>query len=44
MQVLLDEAQENYKPEIVIELQSNTPEDAEANIQRLLQWIRSQPN
>lgn len=38
MQVILDEAREAYDPEIVHELQSNTKEDMEANIQRVHAW------
>ena len=40
MQVILDEAREAYPEEIVIELQSDTIEDMEANVQRVLQWMQ----
>lgn len=37
-QVLLDEAREAYKPEIVHELRSDGPEDLEANLAALENW------
>eukprot|EP00004_Rigifila_ramosa_P019860 TRINITY_DN5105_c0_g1_i2.p1 TRINITY_DN5105_c0_g1~~TRINITY_DN5105_c0_g1_i2.p1 ORF type:complete len:190 (-),score=28.65 TRINITY_DN5105_c0_g1_i2:28-597(-) len=40
MQVILDEARESYREEIVIELPSNTVEDMESNIARLCTWVR----
>eukprot|EP00320_Phaeocystis_rex_P014788 CAMPEP_0119073440 /NCGR_PEP_ID=MMETSP1178-20130426/65443_1 /TAXON_ID=33656 /ORGANISM="unid sp, Strain CCMP2000" /LENGTH=179 /DNA_ID=CAMNT_0007055519 /DNA_START=18 /DNA_END=557 /DNA_ORIENTATION=- len=40
MQVVLDEARESYKEEIVIELRSDTVEDIESNVQRVLQWMQ----
>jgi len=39
MQVLLDEARESYKEEIVIELSSDSLEALEANVGRIVQWI-----
>lgn len=39
MQVILDEAREAYAEEIVVELPSNSTEDIESNVQRVLQWI-----
>ena len=41
MQTVLDEAREAFAAEIVIELQSNTPEDVESNVERILAWIES---
>lgn len=38
MQVILDEARDAYVPEVVVELDSNTVEDMEANIDRIVQW------
>lgn len=38
MQVILDEARQSYAQEIVHELQSNTIEDLQANVQRACQW------
>jgi adenylate kinase len=39
MQVLLSEAQESYDLAIVIELQSNTSEDIESNVERIQAWL-----
>lgn len=41
MQVLLDEARESYKEEIVVELKSESTEDVEANLERVEQWIET---
>lgn len=41
MQTVLDEAREAFAKEIVIELQSDSPEDVEANVDRILAWIES---
>ena len=41
MQVILDEAREAYREDIVIELPSNTIEDIESNVQRTVQWLKS---
>ena len=41
MQVILDEAREAYREEIVIELPSNTIEDMEANLTRTMQWLEN---
>ena len=38
-QTLLDEARESYKPEIVHELQSNTPDEMEQNLENIANWI-----
>ncbi|XP_013790022.1 adenylate kinase isoenzyme 6-like [Limulus polyphemus] len=38
-QTLLDEAKESYNSQIVYELQSNTPDDLEDNIEKISQWI-----
>lgn len=38
MQVILDEAREAYVPEIVIELRSDTVEEMESNVERIVQW------
>ncbi|PPR03161.1 hypothetical protein CVT26_008012 [Gymnopilus dilepis] len=40
MQVILEEARSSYPPEIVIELQSETMEDLESNVARLVEWIK----
>ena len=41
MQVILDEAREAYRDEIVIELSSNTVEDMDANVSRTVEWLRA---
>jgi len=38
MQVVLDEAQSSYPAEIIVELKSETPEDMEGNVERILAW------
>jgi adenylate kinase len=40
MQVILEEARESYATEIVHEVQSNTIADMDANVERLLLWIK----
>lgn len=40
MMVVLEEAMESYKEEIVKPLPSNTAEEMEANAATMLQWIR----
>ncbi len=40
-QTILDEATESYKPEIVFELQSNSPEDMEVNLGRIKAWVNN---
>lgn len=39
MQVLLDEARESYKEEIVVELRSDKDDDVEGNIERIEMWV-----
>ena len=39
MGVVLDEAREAYAEEIVVELQSETVQDMESNVARIIQWI-----
>ena len=39
MQVLLDEARESYKEEIIVELRSENTEDVEGNLERVEQWV-----
>lgn len=38
MQTVLDDAKDSYAPEIVVELKSETTEDLESNVERLVQW------
>lgn len=40
MQVVLEEAREAYAPEIVHEVQSNSIEDMESNVQRVMDWSK----
>ncbi|KAJ1964068.1 factor activating pos9 [Dipsacomyces acuminosporus] len=39
MQVVLDEARESYKDEIIMELQSNTVEDMEENVEKIAAFV-----
>ena len=39
MQVLLEEAREAYDEEIVVELQSDSLEDIDSNVERIQSWI-----
>jgi adenylate kinase len=41
MQVLLDEAREAYREEIVVELRSESNEDVEGNLERVEKWVES---
>lgn len=38
--MLLQEARESYDEEIVVELQSNTTEEMETNIERIEAWLK----
>ncbi|KAJ2847617.1 factor activating pos9 [Coemansia brasiliensis] len=40
MQVVLEDALESYKPEIVMELSSNTVEEMEANVEKVLEFVQ----
>lgn len=40
MEVLSQEARESYDEEIVVELQSNTTEEMETNIERVEAWLK----
>ena len=39
-QTILDEARDSYSAEIVHELPSNTPDDMESNVNRILDWLK----
>lgn len=41
MQVLLEEARESYREEIVVELKSESTEDVDGNLDRLEKWVES---
>ena len=38
-QTILDEARDSYKPEIVFELKSNTPDEMDSNLTQIKNWI-----
>ena len=40
MEVLLEEARESFDAEIVVELQSNEPEDTVSNVDRIASWVK----
>jgi adenylate kinase len=40
MQVVLEEARASYQAEIVVELRSETMEDLESNVSRIVEWIK----
>jgi len=39
MQVLLDEAREGFREEIVVELRSDKAEDVDGNVERVETWV-----
>lgn len=39
MQVVLEDARSSYPAEIVVELKSESTEDLEANVTRIVDWI-----
>ena len=41
MNIVLEEAREAYAHEIVIPLQSESTEDLESNVARIVQWIEA---
>ena len=41
MEVIAQEARDSYAPEIVIELKSETTEDLESNVARIVEWIHA---
>ena len=41
MQVLLEEARESYDEEIVVELRSDTVEEMEGNVERIVEWVEA---
>jgi len=40
MEVLLQEARDSYDEEIVVELQSNSSEDMDSNVDRIEGWLK----
>lgn len=41
MEVVADEARSSYPAEIVVELKSEGTEDLEANVARIIEWIKA---
>jgi adenylate kinase len=41
MQVVLEEARGSYETEIIVELQSDEPEDVDSNVDRIMSWVKS---
>jgi len=41
MQTVLDEARESYADEIIVELQSESTEELESNVGRIVAWIEA---
>ena len=41
MGVVSEEARESYPPEIVVELQSESTDDLEANVARVVAWVEA---
>jgi adenylate kinase len=39
MNVVLEDARESYAPEIVVELTSESPDDVEENVARIVSWV-----
>jgi len=41
MEVIAQEARDSYEPEIVVELKSESIEDLESNVARIVEWIHN---
>ena len=41
MEVVAQEARDSYEPEIVVELKSESIEDLESNVVRIVEWIHA---
>lgn len=41
MEVVLNDARESYAQEIVVELHSESPEQIEQNIERIVAWVQA---
>ena len=39
MEVVAEEARESYREEVVVQLPSNTLEEMESNVDRILAWV-----
>lgn len=40
MQTVLEEARASYAAEILVELQSDTPDEMDSNVDRIVQWVK----
>lgn len=41
MEVVLNDARDSYAEEIVVELQSESPEQVEENVARIVSWVEA---
>ncbi len=41
MEVIVEDAKASYAPEVIIELQSNSVEDMESNVERIVTWYKN---
>lgn len=41
MEVVLEDARESYAEEIVVELRSESPDDVEENVARIVAWVEA---
>jgi adenylate kinase len=41
MEVVLNDARDSYAEEIVVELQSESPEQMEENVSRIVSWVEN---
>ena len=44
MEVIAQEARDSYEPEIVVELKSESIDDLESNVARIVEWIHAWKN
>lgn len=44
MQVILSEAQESYKEDIIMVLMSDSVEQQEENVERIVEWLNNWPS
>lgn len=40
LEVTADECKESYKEEVIMELQSDKPEQVEANLSKVIEWVK----
>ena len=41
MQTVLEEAHSSYAEELVVELRSETPDELDGNVERMVLWVRN---